>query len=352
MDVKKFSRAALYVAIAIALAWVGFRFLLPILLPFFIGFLLSRAAEPIIRALQKNKTLPRWVCSAASMVLIYVVLGVVLFFLFRSLLQELQGFVSQLPQLLSSLAGPMQALEGWLSRMAAKLPDGIGATASQWVENLFQSGSVLVESLYGWLMRLVSRTVSSLPGTMLFLVTAILSSFMFSSQWPTLRRSILKRLPKTWAQHIDTFTQRIKSAMGGWCKAQLKLMGVCFVVVTVGLWILGADFPLLFGGLIAVVDALPVLGTGTVLIPWAIISFLQGNGALGFGLLILYAVASLTRTALEPRLLGRQIGLSPLVTLFAMYAGYRLMGIAGMILFPICAILAKQFVELWEIQKN
>ena len=78
MDVKKISRAALYVAIAIALAGVGFRFLLPILLPFFIGFLLSRAAEPIIRALQKNKTLPRWVCSAASMVLIYVVLGVVL----------------------------------------------------------------------------------------------------------------------------------------------------------------------------------------------------------------------------------------------------------------------------------
>ena len=73
---------------------------------------------------------------------------------------------------------------------------------------------------------------------------------------------------------------------------------------------------------------------------------------MGFGLLILYAVASLTRTALEPRLLGRQIGLSPLVTLFAMYAGYRLMGIAGMILFPICAILAKQFAELWEIQKN
>lgn len=352
MDVKKFSRIALYAAMAIGFAWVGFRYLLPILLPFFIGFLLSRAAEPIIRALQKNKTLPRWVCSAASMVLIYVVLGVGLFFLVRSLLQELQAFVAQLPQLLASLAGPMEALQNWLSSMAAKLPDGIGDALSQWISNLFESGSVLLESLYGWLFRLVTNTVSSLPSMVLFLVTAVLSSFMFSSQWPALRNQLMKRLPKTWQRHIDTFTNRLKSAMGGWCKAQLKLMGVCLAVVTVGLWILGTDFPLLFGGIIALVDALPVLGAGTVLIPWAIVSFLQGDGPLGFGLLILYGVVSLTRTALEPRLLGRQIGLSPLVTLFAMYAGYRLMGVAGMILFPICAILAKQFVELWEMQKN
>lgn len=352
MDVRKFYRIALYVALAIGFAWVGFRYLLPILLPFFIGFLLSRVAEPIIRALQKNKTLPRWVCSAASMVLIYVVLGVGLFFLFRSLLLELQGFVAQLPELLASLAGPMQALQSWLSSLASRLPDGIGDALSQWIGNLFESGSVLLESLYGWLFRLVTNTVSSLPSMVLFLVTAILSSFMFSSQWPVLRVQLMRRLPEAWQKHINAFTQRMKSAMGGWCKAQLKLMAICFAVLTAGLWILGADFPLLFGGIIAVVDALPVLGSGTVLIPWAIVMFLQGNTPMGFGLLILYGVASLTRTALEPRLLGRQIGLSPLLTLFAMYAGFRLMGVAGMILFPICAILVKQFTELWEMQKN
>lgn len=352
MDLKKTTRVLLYIALGLSFAWLGLKYLLPILLPFLIGFLISRIAEPIIRALQKNKSLPRWVCSTASMILIYAVFGVGVFFLFRALISELQSFVQELPALLSSLTEPMQALQNRLSAMAEKLPDGLGDTLSQWIGNLFESGSVLAERLYLWLFELVSGTVSSLPSILLFLFTAILSSFMLSSEWPALRSALLRRLPRRWQTWLTTFSQRLKAAMGGWFKAQAKLMGISFALLTAGLWILGVPYPLLFGGIIAVVDALPVLGVGTVLIPWAILSFVQGEATMGFGLLILYGTASLSRTALEPRLLGRQIGLSPVITLFAMYAGYRLMGILGMILFPICAILVKQFTELWEAQKN
>ncbi len=352
MEGKKLSRIILYGALAVALAWLGFRYLFPILLPFFIGFLMAKIAEPLIRGLQKNKTLPRWVCSAAGMALIYVALGTGLFFLARAMLLELQSFVSQLPQLLQSLAGPMGKLQNWLSSMASRLPDGLGTALSEWIGNLFASGSVLLDSISGWLFQMVTGTVSSLPSTLLFLVTAILSSFMFSSQWPSLRQQLMSRLPNTWRKRIGSFTQRLKSAMGGWCKAQFKLMTICFAVVTAGLWILRVEFPLLFGAIIAIVDALPVLGAGTVLIPWAVVCFLQGNPSMGIGLLILYVVVSLIRTALEPRMLGHQIGLSPLLTLFTMYAGFRLVGILGMILFPICAILIKQFTDLWETQKN
>lgn len=352
MDLKKYTRVLVYLCLGGVLVWFGFRYLLPILLPFLIGFLLSRIAEPIIRALQKNKTLPRWVCSTASMILIYAVLGAALFFLFRALMAELRSFVTELPALLSSLAGPMQALQDRLSAAAARLPDGLGSALSQWIGNLFESGSVLAERLYLWLFHMVTGTVSSLPSILLFLVTAILSSFMLSSEWPALRKSVMKRLPPRWQKWLTAFSQRLRAAMGGWVKAQAKLIGICFVLLTAGLWFLGVSYPLLFGGIIALVDALPVLGVGTVLIPWAVISFVQGEASRGFGLLILYGAASLSRTALEPRLLGRQIGLSPVITLFAMYAGYRLMGVLGMVLFPICAILLKQFTDLWETQKN
>ena len=93
------------------------------------------------------------------------------------------------------------------------------------------------------------------------------------------------------------------------------------------------------------IDALPVFGTGTVLIPWALLEFLHGNTACGVGFLILYAVAALTRQTLEPRLVGQQIGLAPIFTLLALYAGYKTIGVPGMILFPICAVL---FRQLWD----
>ena len=108
------------------------------------------------------------------------------------------------------------------------------------------------------------------------------------------------------------------------------------------------DFFLLLGALIALFDALPVFGAGMILIPWALISFLQSDTRMGFGLIILYGVEALTRSALEPRLVGRQIGLHPLATLLAFYVGYRLMGVLGMILFPIASILIKQLFELFS----
>lgn len=121
-------------------------------------------------------------------------------------------------------------------------------------------------------------------------------------------------------------------------------MLVTFLIVSAGLFLLSIDAPLVLGAVIAVVDALPVFGTGTVLIPWGLWSLLQGDTVLGVGLLILYGLAAATRTSLEPRLVGKQIGLHPLLALLSMYAGFQLFGIAGMILLPLLAILARQ---LW-----
>ena len=122
-------------------------------------------------------------------------------------------------------------------------------------------------------------------------------------------------------------------------------MGVTFLILNVGLMLLRVQYPVLDALLITIVDALPVFGTGTILIPWAIVMFLRGETKKGIGLVILYGTAALSRQALEPRLVGRQVGLNPVLTLLALYAGYRLLGVAGMIVFPISAMLLKQ---IWD----
>lgn len=130
--------------------------------------------------------------------------------------------------------------------------------------------------------------------------------------------------------------------LGAWLRAQGKLMGVTFLILTAGFFFLRVEYALLFALLITIIDALPVFGTGTVLIPWSMAQFLRGDTRCGVGLLLLYAVAALTRQALEPRLLGGSLGLPPVVTLAALYVGYRVMGVAGMIVFPLLAVFCCQ----------
>ena len=134
----------------------------------------------------------------------------------------------------------------------------------------------------------------------------------------------------------------IRTALWGWLKAQLSLSGMSFLILLAGFFLLGIPYAPLWALLIALVDAVPLLGTGTVLIPWALLTFLQGNGLQAMGLLIIYAVTFLTRTAMEPRLVGRQLGLDPLLTLASLYAGFHFWGVGGMLAAPILCVIVKE----------
>lgn len=345
MDEKKWLRIALLVALAAAAVFLAARFLLPIALPFGIGALIALAVDPAIRLFQEKTRLPRWGCAGVAVGLLYLLLGGALFFLIRRVFVELTAFLQQVPALLSTLAGPMARLHGKLSALAARAPDGLGTALSEYVERLFSGSAGWLDTVNARVFAAATRFLSGLPGAALFVVTAVLSSFMTASELPAVRDALRRCIPARHRGKVTLAARRLRRALGAWCLAQLKLMGVTFCIVTAGLLLLGLDYALLFGLLIALIDALPVFGTGTVLLPWSLLCFARGQTRCALGLLAVYGAAMLTRTALEPRLVGRQIGLPPLLTLFALYAGYRLMGVAGMILFPIAALLGKQ---LWD----
>ena len=134
----------------------------------------------------------------------------------------------------------------------------------------------------------------------------------------------------------------MRRVLGKWFLAQCKLMSVTFGIVAAGLTLLRIPSSLLWAVLIALVDALPVLGTGTVLVPWSVVCFLQGDTPRALGILGIYVAAAMTRSMLEPKLLGKHLGLDPLVTLLALYIGYRLWGVGGMILAPLLTVAALQ----------
>lgn len=176
---------------------------------------------------------------------------------------------------------------------------------------------------------------------MLGAVTALLSSFMLTAEFDDLTGAYRRHVPKNWQEKLS-FARRIcRPRLARGC-GRREAHGRDVSDSDGGLFAAGVDYALLFALLTTFIDALPVFGTGTVLLPWSLLEFVRGNARRGVGFLLLYAAAALTRQALEPRLLGGQIGLPPAVTLAALYVGYRVMGVAGMIVFPLLSVFCCQ----------
>lgn len=336
-------RLGVTAAAAAAVLWLGTVFLLPALLPFLLALLAARAVRKPAAFLEERCRLPRALASGAALTVLLALVIVLLWALGRLIWSELGRFAGAVPEMLTSLAGPMGRLRQWLLNLSDRLPEALQDPVRQNVENFFENGSVVAERAASALFSLASGTVSRLPDFFLFLVTTVLASFLACSRYEAICAFLRRQIPVTWRNRYQAILACLRSTLAVWLKAQLKLIGINFLVLSAGLWILGVDFPLLFGGLIALIDALPLFGAGTVLIPWSILSFLRGDTSLGVGLALLYATAYVIRSVLEPRLIGRQVGLPPLVTLLAIYAGYRYAGVAGMILFPVGTMLFKQF---------
>ena len=173
-----------------------------------------------------------------------------------------------------------------------------------------------------------------MPQLLLAVSTTLLAIFYCSADLPGVRRYLRELVPPEHRDQVGELLGRLREALLCWCRVQGRLMVVVFAVMAVGLLILQVPYALLAAGLGALVDALPFFGSGVLLVPWAAIALLQRDYVLGFGLLILYALLCLLRSILEPRLYGKQAGVSPLFTLLAMYGGFRLLGVWGLLLVP------------------
>lgn len=339
---KKIMRLAL-IALGAALGlWVGVRFVLPLFFPVLFGLAVAALVERPARALRKKTGLPQGAAAFFCVLGLYALAGAAGFFLCRLLCSELTAFARQLPAMAARLASPLAALKKTLFSIAARFPDGIGSGLRAGLESFFASGAALGSRVYEALFRFASGFLGRLPDLFLALVSAVLASFMLAGQLGQLRLWCAARIPAAAQAKLRRLAGHLKTTLGAWVKAQLQLMSVTFFILTAGFLLLRLQYALLFSLLITLIDALPLFGTGTVLIPWSMAQFLQGNSRCGVGLLLLYAASALVRQALEPRLLGGQLGLPPVVTLAALYAGWRVMGVAGMVLFPLLAVFCLQ----------
>ena len=320
---------------AALLVWITGRFLLPIALPFLLGLWLALGAEPVVRLLHQKLRLPRWAATALAVSIVFLLTVTVLGLLVGLLMRQLTRLQDVLPHLEAAVTQAMESLRQWLSELPGSLGDLLSKTLAG-SENGGQLTQNLLQDLPGLLANLVGRLSSGLFG----LLTGIISGYMISCRLPQIKAAVTQVLPQRWHSRYLPALKGMRKALGGWLLAQVKLAAVAFVLLLIGFWILSIDNALLLAALVTLVDAFPVLGVGTVLLPWSLIWIAQDQIPQGLGLLALYAVIWLTRSILEPKLVGKGLGLDPLLTLISIYAGWRLFGIPGMLLAPIFTMAA------------
>lgn len=326
--------------------WVLIRYFLPVFLPFLLGAALALGAEPVVHFLQAKLHLPRGAAAGIGVSLAFTMLVLVLLILGALLFRQLGNLAGILPEAQQMVSQGLQQLQDWLLQLATRAPEGIGSLLTQTVLELFSGGAALLGQVTDKLLGLAGTILGWIPDGALGFGTGILSSFMISAKLPRIRQWTIDRIPDSWRSKYLPTIATLKHSVAGWLRAQVKLAGVTFLIVTGGFFILQVHLAPLWGLIVAIVDAVPLLGTGTVLIPWALVCLLQGNQIRCIGLLATYAVAAMTRSVLEPKLVGRQMGIDPLLTLVALYLGYRLWGVLGMLLAPLAAATAIQLAEL------
>lgn len=331
-------------AMAAALGYAALRWLLVWLLPFLIAAAAAAAMEPAVAALQRRPGLRRGFASLVVTLFALFLLGGLLSLLGSVLSAEAGALLDRGGALLSAAPEALAAALRRARRYSAACPPWLReqaeaaiSRAAAWTEGLL---SQLLDRLPGYFASLAA----ALPGVVLGVVTTVLAAYFTSASAPELK-ALFRRLPPRWQRGAVALGKRLSASLGRYLRSELTLCAVTFGELFAAFLFLRQPCGLLLSLLITLVDALPVFGAGTVLVPWALSELLTGNLPKAAVLAALYLVALTVRATLEPRLLGRQAGLPPVLSLLAMYLGCCVMGIRGMVLFPLLLIFAAYGID-------
>lgn len=335
-------------AMGIAL-WLFFRYAWGIFLPFLLAWGLSCAVRPLVDGICRRVKLPRGACAAGLVILITGSVTALAVSGLRRGTRELATLAEELAADSDRLVEAVNSLLAKVSSLSAHIPflrrlegaAGYGELSAK-LDSLVEAGAArLAEAVTARLPSAAMAVAGWLPSAFIFLTVTLLSCYYFSADSGRIAASLsaaaVRLTPEGLRDRLPPLGRRLRRLGRRYLRACLLLGLLTFLQMFIGLAILRVPYAFILAFLIALVDYLPLLGTGVVLIPWAAVCLLWGKLRLGIGLLILYGVTTLIRQVLEPKLIGEGLGLHPLLSLLSMYAGLRLFGVWGMILAPLVA---------------
>lgn len=311
-------------------------------MPFLIAFVISLIIEPIIRFLMKKCKISRRISSIIVFFIAFcLIIGIIIWGIF-TLISESANLLTNLNIYYSKIYNLIQNVWQNFDFNKFKISDEIALILRNTSISLLEQFSNYVEVV---LSNILSG-ITAIPCIAIYFVITILALYFICTDKIYIVDELEYHLPSKWMKELTKHIKELVISLGGYLKAQLTLIFISFVICLIGLYVLyflglNVGFPLIIALIIAFVDALPILGSGTVMIPWGIIAGLNGDLYLGISVVVLWIIMSVTRQFIEPKIVSGKIGIHPIFTIVAMYTGFKLIGILGMFIGPIVLIILK-----------
>ena len=310
------------------IVWKGALFFMP----FVIGWLIAMIGNPIVRYLERKLKIVR---KAGSFLLVAGVLALIIlggYALMARIVSGCISFAKDAPEILEAAQRQVEFFISSFSGLKRFFPEAVWEQLVTVVGSLEGSVDQIIAGIGEPTVHAAGNFAKGIPNAFVYAVITVLSSYFFIADSDMIMESLKEMVPQPIVRYATIVKKNLMRAVGGYFAAQFKIMIVVAVILTVGFLVIGIHYSALWAILIALLDFLPVFGTGTVLIPWAVIEFFNRQFYMGVALLVLYFVSQLVRQLIQPKIVGDSMGLPPLLTLILLYIGFRMGGVSGMIL--------------------
>lgn len=354
------------VTLAIISLFVISYYVLPLIYPFLIGVIFALIFNPLVHLLESKARFPRWLSATLAILLLLAILVTLVVLtaieiaseitkLQQNLPTQLEAYIIQIQNfIMSDLVAFYDRFTAFYSSLDPEVQKNIQTQADSFSERVVKFAQNAITSLLNG----VFAFIGAIPTMATAFIISLLASFFISKDWPKLRHKFLDLVPGSFHSRGGGVLKDLRKAVFGFVKAQFTLISITFIIVLIGFIVLRVEYAFTLALIIGFVDLLPYLGTGLVFVPWIIYLFINGEYTMVIGLSILYGIAVVQRQMMEPKILGTNVGLDPLLTLVSLFVGFQLFGLLGLIIGPVSMVIisalnrAGVFRDLWSFIKG
>ena len=309
--------------------------------PFLIGVLIAVAVERVVNFFIVKFKWPRKLIGTILVILVYVLIAALVTLLISTLVKEAIDISSNIPKIYEESKIEYNAIYKTIVDFMDNTPDTI-------TNSIYNLGLKMLSKVTEFATNLVNSVIDFIifvPNIIIYVIITFLATLFLVTDRRTIARYLTDLLPNQLVNKISSVIVKSFKSLGSYLKAMCIMICITFIELLIAFTVLKQPYPLTLALIVAVVDALPILGTGTVLIPWAIYSAIIGNIGMGIGLLAIYLIVTVVRQLIEPKVVSQNIGVHPFITLLAMYIGFKIFGLFGLIVGPVVMVIFKNVFE-------
>ncbi len=342
---------ACWVLIIITLLWFALLYITPLIYPFLIGLVIAYMLNPFVRNLELNAKFPRWLAVTVALTVFLATVTLFITLIITRIVAEISKLVELINDNIDSWIADIVTVvnSGYIQNLISQINifykenENYQDTINNNISAAGEKIGGAITSLFGDIVDSFISLLAALPALAAVLIIALLAAFFICKDWHKIMARISALFPETIKAPSRAVWSDLQKALFGYVRAQLILITITAIFVFAGLLLFRVEYAFSISLLVGFVDLLPYLGTGAVMVPWAVYTFISGNIPLGIGLSILYGIVLVVRQLIEPKILSKSIGLDALSTLIAMFVGLKLFGVLGLIIGPIILIVLSAF---------